>query len=330
LIRKGTRKKKLEMVQLWQCKSCERVFTPAPGALRNKTYPLRVIVDGISAYNLGFSLREVSAKLKARYGLRIPPSTLGSWLDEHKGLTSYARLRQAGRRLFPPSQIIRSVKLYHRQVYGFAYHRAKLQLLRESREHARFAGLADFLESVLKVCPHELFRDSSRASQIGADFIDQSKLVVLEKENFATRSAAFIIPAIGDNRLRHETLQRFMLANDSVTVAVEIPIWLYPKDIRAIEAEYGLRIFQAKEKAESITGHIDFLQVRNGAVHILDYKPDAKTNRPVAQLTIYALALSRLTGIRLFDIKCGWFNEHQYCEFLPRPLVSKGRRAKRP
>jgi hypothetical protein len=72
----------------------------------------------------------------------------------------------------------------------------------------------------------------------------------------------------------------------------------------------------------SITRHIDF--VRNGAVHILDYKPDARTNKPIAQLTVYALALSRLTGIKLFDIKCAWFNENEYCEFFPRMLLSRG------
>jgi ATP-dependent exoDNAse (exonuclease V) beta subunit len=54
-----------------------------------------------------------------------------------------------------------------------------------------------------------------------------------------------------------------------------------------------------------MTGHIDFLQVRNGALHILDYKPDARTNKPIAQLAIYALALTRLVpGLKLFDIKC--------------------------
>ena len=71
-----------------------------------------------------------------------------------------------------------------------------------------------------------------------------------------------------------------------------------------------------------ITGHIDFLQIRNGAVHILDYKPDAHTNKPIAQLTIYALALTRLVpGLKLFDIKCAWFNEQEYCEFFPRTVV---------
>jgi hypothetical protein len=48
------------------------------------------------------------------------------------------------------------------------------------------------------------------------------------------------------------------------------------------------------------------LQVRNGAVHILDYKPDARTNKPIAQLAIYALALTRhVPGLKLFDIKWG-------------------------
>jgi hypothetical protein len=43
--------------------------------------------------------------------------------------------------------------------------------------------------------------------------------------------------------------------------------------------------------------------VRNGAVHILDYKPDARTNKPFAQLTIYALALIRLVpGLRPIDM----------------------------
>jgi hypothetical protein len=43
----------------------------------------------------------------------------------------------------------------------------------------------------------------------------------------------------------------------------------------------------------------------NDAIYILDYKPDATTNKPFAQLTIYALALLHLTGIPVFDFKCG-------------------------
>jgi hypothetical protein len=121
-----------------------------------------------------------------------------------------------------------------------------------------------------------------------------------------------------NNKLRHETLQKFMLINDSVTVAIEVPIWLTETDIAALEKQHGIELAPRVGAAErSITGHIDFLQVRNGAVRILDYKPDARTNRPIAQLAIYALALTRL---RLFDIKCAWFNEEEYLEFFPRTL----------
>jgi ATP-dependent exoDNAse (exonuclease V) beta subunit len=143
--------------------------------------------------------------------------------------------------------------------------------------------------------------------------------------SIATRTAALIVPTVGDNLLRHETLQRFMLANDSVTVAVEIPIWLLPADIDALEVEHGISLVPEDHPGRSLTGHIDFIQVRNGAVHILDYKPDARTNKPIAQLTLYALALTRLAGLRLFDIKCAWFNEEQYCEFFPRVLLGQPR-----
>jgi len=76
----------------------------------------------------------------------------------------------------------------------------------------------------------------------------------------------------------------------------------------------------------TITGHIDILQLRNGAAHILDYKPNASAAKKAAsitQLTIYALALSRLTGIRLYDFKCAWFDEKSYFEFFPLQVAYK-------
>ncbi|MGE0848993.1 MAG: PD-(D/E)XK nuclease family protein [Hyphomicrobiaceae bacterium] len=113
-----------------------------------------------------------------------------------------------------------------------------------------------------------------------------------------------------------------MLCNDSVTVAVEIPIWLDEADITALEHQHGIELVPRSSSSErAITGHFDFLQVRNGCVHVLDYKPDAQTNKPIAQLAIYALALTRrVPGLKLFDIKCAWFNEHEYCEIFPRTL----------
>ena len=74
IIRKGTRRKKLEIVQLWQCKLCRRVFTPAPPALRYKTHPLRLILDGVAFFNLGYSLSEAVQKIKSKHGYKIWPA----------------------------------------------------------------------------------------------------------------------------------------------------------------------------------------------------------------------------------------------------------------
>ena len=154
LTRRGTRKKKLEIVQLWRCSSCKRVFTPGPAALRNKTYPLRMILSALTDYDTGYTLEETAARLKKKTHRNVSPSTIAAWLEQYKQHCSYRRLRARGLARFPANQTIRSIKLYHRQVYAFAYHRPKLEFLRDgmlddkraasAASTARFAPLADF------------------------------------------------------------------------------------------------------------------------------------------------------------------------------------------
>jgi putative transposase len=36
------------------------------------------------------------------------------------------------------------------------------------------------------------------------------------------------------------------------------------------------------------------------------------------------VATRLVPGLRLFDIKCAWFNEHEYWEFFPRTLFTRG------
>src|ERR1700675_3552433 len=107
LIKKGTRKKKLEDVPLYRCRSCGRTFTPGPRAIRNKTYPLNEILEAFTIYNRGNSLEDTSRRLSSRYGHAVSPATISRWLAEHPGLTTYRRLRARGLTLFKPPQIIR-------------------------------------------------------------------------------------------------------------------------------------------------------------------------------------------------------------------------------
>ena len=145
VIRKGMRKKKIEIVQLWRCASCKRVFTPAPEALRDKTYPLHVVLDAITLYNLGYSPEQVAEKIRSRFGRRAGRSTIAAWLAEpfahhvcapssRRAGGSSRRRRLSGRSALPPADL--QVRLSPAE----ARHAAR------GREHARFAGVADFLE----------------------------------------------------------------------------------------------------------------------------------------------------------------------------------------
>ena len=237
LTRRGVRKKKLEIVQLWRCSSCKRVFTPGPAALHNKTYPLRMILSALTDYDTVYTLQETAARLKKKTNRSVSPSTITTWLDEYKQHCTYRRLRADGLKRFPANQTIRSIKLYHRQIYSYAYPRPKLELVRRGTlddkrtGDARFAAVADFLESIPTTCPHELFtRDDdpkARASQARPPFADPSHTIVTRKENAATPSsldsvhAASTIVAILAS-LRRATLPP-VIRSSSVDVIAKVP-----------------------------------------------------------------------------------------------------------
>jgi len=91
-------------------------------------------------------------------------------------------------------------------------------------------------------------------------------------------------------------------------------VYLTKEDI----AYYRSRGFKLDFESDVITGHIDFLQVRDGYLQILDYKPEARKEKHAhVQLTIYALALARRSGLPLKYFKCAWFDEKDYFEFFP-------------
>jgi hypothetical protein len=111
-----------------------------------------------------YTLEQTAAHLKKKSGRHVSLSTITSWLREYRTHCSYRRLRAEGLKRFPPEQTIRSMKLYHRQVYSYAYHRPKLDFVRagslddKRAGDTHFAPLADFLESIPTMCPHDLFR----------------------------------------------------------------------------------------------------------------------------------------------------------------------------
>jgi transposase-like protein len=316
-VRKGKRRNRLRTLQMYRCTECLHRFAGEAG--KNRTYHLKVILDAISTFNLGYSLTDTQRRLRERAHIQVPERTIQAWLTAYKPYCSYARLRAPAKTLYSPREIIRTLILEHRQVYRFQVHRAKLDLILDQPEHMAFARLRPYFDQIHHKFPHELFVSSEqRSSKFPADLTPKLE----HKENHATRTAALVLPTSLNNRKRHETLQRFMLVNDSVTVAVEIPIYLTSADL----AYYRHHGFDIDFDSEVITGHIDFLQIRNGHLHILDYKPEAdRETHAHVQLTIYALALARRTGLPLKNFKCAWFDEKDYFEFFPLTAVYKQR-----
>ncbi len=317
-VKKGRRRNRFQTHQLFQCIECLHKFTGTPG--KHRSYPLKHILEGISTYNLGHSVTETQARLRKRIHIDIPARTIQAWLTFHRPFTTYARLRSSGRKAFSPEAIIRSFTLHHQQVYQFQMHQAKLRLLLQTPAYQPFSRLEEYLTTVGARFPHHLFQGTKHRS---SSFPAQFSPPVRRKENHATKVAQLVLPTSPSNKKRHETLQRFMLVNDSVTIAVEVPIYLAEADLRYFRS----RGFDLDFDSRIITGHIDILQIRNGYIHILDYKPDAKKEKHAhVQLTIYALALSRRVGLPLKTFKCAWFDEHDYFEFFPLQGVYKARK----
>lgn len=320
VIKKGQRKNKLEVCQLWFCKLCPKTFTAK--ITKHKTYPIKTIIEGLSLYNKGYSLAEASQLLKKYSDLPIHPSTLSGWLKEFSALTPYQRMRPAGRQAYVPKNIVKTVRLQHKQLYAYSVHLAKLDLLLDNPDTALLSPIRDYLLEMLVDCPHSLFLSSQRASSSGASFnLDQVEIRVLDSR--ASEMAQFVLQSINNNHHRHEAIQKFMVINDSATVAVEVPIVLYPEDIEHLRTSLGFEV--PLQISSVLTGHIDILQIRNGRLHILDYKPNAGKEKPIGQLMSYALAISRRTGLRLFDIVCAWFDDKDYFEFYPLHVIHKRR-----
>jgi len=286
---------------------------------KEKHYPLEAILDGLSYYHLGHTFKDSAGLLERKYGFEVSAATLSSWVSEFKGACAYNRIRSFGKKLYSPNDILAGINLYHRQIYKFRIHRGKMSvLLQEDIQHRKFEPLGEFLEVMFQHCPHYFFKEGQRVSQCKVK-LALGQTLIHKKQNYANRVAEFVLPAVKNNRLRHEAIQQFFICNDSATVATEVPVYLLPEDIEHMQSQLKFKIPVKIEKV--LTGHIDIVQLRDNAVHIMDYKPGAAKEKPITQLTLYALAISRLTGLRLCDIRCSWFDEYDYFEFFPLGVV---------
>jgi ATP-dependent exoDNAse (exonuclease V) beta subunit len=233
--------------------------------------------------------------------------------------------------------MVKERTLEHQQIYQYKVHLAKLDLLANSIPLNARDKLRRYLLSVFESFPDSLFQEddprdpeqeteSSHHRKEAAAALRSSKssfetlpFALVEKQNLANDLAALGLLLAGRNRDRHSSVQEFMLANDLCTVSCEVPVYLTSEEISYFKSA-GFFV-DLPELARPITGHIDVVQMRNGLIHLLDYKPKASSIHPVNQLVVYALALASRTRLPLKAFKCAWFDEMDYFEFFPLEAV---------
>ena len=316
----GIRKNQQQIIQQYFCKSCKKTFTLQ--ATKNKTYPTQTILKTLTLYNLGHPQSKIQTLL--RTNPKPSQKTISNWINEFKTTTTFYRFRKESKKLYSPEQIIETYNFLHNNLnYKYQIHSFKLKEL--SKTNPKFLKIKQYLEKIpTSNFPHHIFKptqeinNTQRASQSNFKTL---KTKPSSKHNLANKLCQLALNLAKTNKQRHETIQNFMLTNDSTTIATEIPIYLTHDDLLYFLSK-GFNI-NPSEFSTPITGHIDFLQLRNNIIQILDYKPEAKKEQPIQQLTIYALALASKTKLPLTLFKCAWFDENNYYEFYPLHVVYK-------
>lgn len=287
VVKKGIRKLKKTEKRVFLCKNCKKRFSEG---LSKKRYNAKLILDAVCYFNQGYNYEEVCDLICRKYKANINKSSVSRWSKEYE--LGYLDIKDKIARKYGFELVVGRMFKHSGLIYNFKFHKGKL------KEFGKFEGLKNFIFEVSKGIDNKIFDSgNSRCSKIKEN-VGVNIKVFDSKLNKILGNALKIVK---ENKQRHSLIENFMLSCDRDTMAVEVPVWYWDK-------------LQDK----GICGHIDILQVKNGKIWVLDYKPNAESENVdgvVSQLYNYAVGLSFRSGVGLKEIKCGWFDENKMFVF---------------
>jgi len=115
IIKSGIRRAKKKTIQRYLCKNCHRIFSLE--LLKRTSYPPNVILNAISLYNFGHTLKQTRSLIRRQFKMDPKEPTIHTWLANHKDICTFIPLRK--RYSLDPQTTIKSKKLYHTQIYHF-------------------------------------------------------------------------------------------------------------------------------------------------------------------------------------------------------------------
>lgn len=327
IIKKGLRKNSNRQLQIYRCKDCFKYFTHLSGITTK--YSPTIIARALLLFYQGHTQAEIAKIFKSKYKVCPSLHTVSRWIKKYRRVCTFYPFRSQALKKYTPQSLVTKVPLEHLQTYIFEMHSAKLIHLRPTLGRNNGEKLSTYLDTIAKSdYPHALFRDNTsteeyttsqetlRSSQSSFETLP---FVTRVKQNTANDLATFGLYLASRAVERHPMIETFMLYCDRATVAIEVPLYLTNVEVNYFK-DIGFYL-PLKKIVQPITGHIDILQIRNGHIHILDYKPEAKKTNPVNQLLLYSLALASRTKLPLKMFTCAWFDEKDYFEFYPLQAV---------
>ncbi|MFX1260100.1 MAG: hypothetical protein ACFFAN_19805 [Promethearchaeota archaeon] len=221
-------------------------------------------------------------------------------------------------------QSIRNRVFVHQQIpYGFnwniEHHKQKVSQLNPYR--SKFVLLGKYFNRIYHgKIPNNLFNSKSlpRVSRFkitgiksifinsfGKKLIREGKIDYLDSNSKLPQYARkvhtnFKNDGIGQ-KPGHGPVLKYILIKDKDSVAIEVPIW----------KQVG---------KNSITGHIDLIQIQHNTVKVIDYKPEGNFMFSLPQVATYGLLLKSVLNIE--NLKCLSFNEYAAWEFDPNILLT--------
>ncbi len=285
--KRGKRKTQEGEKQRFQCKSCGKLF--AEGKNRFQKFGQETRLQAINHIALGHTLRQTVLWLNKKTKRKASKAAISRWRQEFKQQTGIKNTLPADQL---EKTLIQKTYIHKGLAYCFQLHQPKTRHLGK-----KFPALQQYLYRFTQGTPNKIFETSNRISQ------QKMKIFANIKKDFnqANRIASYVLKGVENNNERHTNIQKTFLLHDSTSIASEVPVWYWERNL-----------------SKGYCGHIDLVQIRNGKVQVLDFKPNAeKEKKAPTQIYLYALALSFRTGIPLNKMQCAWFDEKNYYCFEP-------------
>ena len=277
LVKKGFRKLKDGKKQVYYCCNCHRKFTPD---VSTKNHSPRLVLDAVAWYNQGNSFRKVAGLIENKYRVKISQSSIHSWVKElDMGISNSAAFKKG---------VTEKVFKHSAMAFRYKLHNGKLKFVKMNNLQGFLAGLCKGVDTK--------YLHGTRCSKLDLK-------VSVNVKRFKSKLNQFVgevLKGVKHNDTRHGIVEDYMLNCDRDTVAVEVPVWCFDRNLG------------------NLFGHIDVVQIKFGNVRIMDYKPNAakeNVDKVVSQLYGYALALSFRAGLPMSKIRCAWFDENDCFEF---------------